>query len=83
MKPDLKRWRRSPSGGHYNEFFGPLDTPELVLADELAQIGSAPALALRERVINGEFDAGIEESEEWATSPAGRDAFDQLLRKKP
>jgi hypothetical protein len=69
--------------GHYNEFFGPLDTPELVLADELAQIGSAPALALRERVINGEFDAGIEESEEWATSPAGRDAFDQLLGKKP
>lgn len=68
--------------GHYNEFFGPLDTPELTLAAELAQIGSKQALAVRARLIEGEFDAGAEESEEWAQSPEGRDAFSRLVRKE-
>jgi hypothetical protein len=64
--------------GHYNEFFGPLALPELMLAAELAQIGSKEALAVRACLIEGEFDAGAEESEEWARSPEGRDAFSQL-----
>lgn len=68
--------------GHYNEFFGPLDTPELTLVDELAQTGSAAALALRQRVINGDFDAGVEESEEWARSPDGQDAMRRLMPKR-
>lgn len=68
--------------GIYNEFFGPLGTPELVLIDELAKVGSAPALALRLRVIMGEFDAGLEESEEWAASPDGQDAFSRLQGRK-
>lgn len=65
--------------GHYNEFFGPLGTPELALIAELAQAGTAPALALRQRIIHGEFDAGVEESEEWAASPDGQDAMRRLM----
>lgn len=65
--------------GYYNEFFGPLDTPELVLVGELVLSGTTQSLALRQRVINGEFDAGAEESEEWAASPDGRDAFARLI----
>lgn len=65
--------------GHYNEFFGPLATPELTLAAELAQVGTVAALAVRVRLIDGEFDAGIEESEEWGSSPAGQAAFGRLV----
>jgi hypothetical protein len=68
--------------GYYNEFFGPLATPELELAAELAKVGSAAALAVRARLIEGEFDAGIEESEEWGRSPEGQDAFGRLMRRK-
>lgn len=68
--------------GHYNEFFGPLDTPELTLAAELAQIGTEAARAVRARLIDGEFDAGTEESEEWARSPEGQDAMGRLVRRK-
>ena len=32
-------------------------------------------LDLRDRVINGDFDASAEESEEWANSPEGQDAM--------
>lgn len=67
--------------GVYNEFFGPLDTPEIVLVGELALAGTESALALRQRVINGEFDAGIEESEEWAASPDGQAAMRRLRFK--
>ena len=55
-------------------------TPELVLVEELRLVGSAPALALRERVINGDFDAGPEEADEWAASEDGQDAFGRLIR---
>lgn len=65
--------------GYYNEFFGPLGTPELTLAAELAQAGTTQALALRQRLINGDFDAGKDESEEWAASPDGQDAMRRLI----
>lgn len=75
----LEEMAKRAEQGHYNEFFGPLAAPELVLIDELAKVGSAPALALRERVINGDFDAGAEESEEWAASQDGMNAFNRLI----
>lgn len=42
--------------GRYNDFGSPLDTPKVTLAAELAGIGTPAALALRERVMAGEFD---------------------------
>jgi hypothetical protein len=37
--------------------------------------------ALRQRVIDGEFDASAEEGDEWAASPEGQEAFRRLMPK--
>ena len=42
----------------------------------------ASAIALRQRVTNGDFDATSEESEAWAAGPEGQDAFNQLTKRK-
>ena len=68
--------------GYYNEFFGSLDFPELTLVDDLTKAGTKEALALRQRVIDGDFDAGVEESEEWAMSEDGQDAIERLVERK-
>jgi hypothetical protein len=39
-------------------------------------------LAVRARLINGEFDAGKDESEEWAQSEEGQDAMRRLVDRK-
>lgn len=65
--------------GYYHDFLSPLATPEMQLAEDLAAIGTDAALALRERHINGEFDASVEESDVWADSPEGQDAMRGLL----
>jgi hypothetical protein len=68
--------------GYYHDFLSPLDFPELVLADDLNKIGTPKALSLRQRVIDGEFDASFQESEDWARSPEGKDAFARLVDGK-
>ena len=68
--------------GYYHDFLSPLATPELVLAQELAEIGTPKALAVRERLINGDFDASTEESDEWADSPEGQDTFKRLTQRR-
>jgi len=35
------------------------------------------------RHLNGEFDANTEESEDWANSPEGQEAFKNLRKKFP
>ena len=67
--------------GFYHDFLSPLETPCLQLAHDLIQIGTPAALALRTRHLNGEFDATLEESEEWARGPDGQDALRQLAGK--
>ena len=42
--------------GHYSDYGSPLAAPKVTLAGELALIGTHNAMALRERVIRGEFD---------------------------
>jgi hypothetical protein len=59
--------------GYYNEFFGPLDTPITTLIDDLQKAGTTTALI--QRVVDGEFDASKEESDEWAKSPEGQNTF--------
>lgn len=70
------------STGYYHDFLSPLDLPEMQLMADLAKAGTPEALALRKRAMNGEFDASSEESEEWAKSADGQDAFNRLLGKK-
>jgi hypothetical protein len=66
--------------GYYHDFLSPLALPEITLAHDLAQANTPQALALRRRVINGEFDATKEESDEWAKSPEGQATFARLKR---
>ena len=67
--------------GYYHDFLSDLTFPELQLAEDLARVGTPAALAVRERHLNGEFDATLEESDEWAESPEGRAAFEGLTKR--
>ena len=64
--------------GYYDDFLSPLAMPMSALMAELAAAGTEPALALRKRVMNGDFDATEEESEAWADSPAGQATMNRL-----
>ena len=73
----------------FHDFLSDHALPEMQLAAELADlVGSAKeekqrlaAHMIRQRVIDGDFDASNEESEEWAASPEGRSAFTELVKK--
>ena len=75
-------------GGYYHDFLSPLATPELQLMGDLVAMAARlpdrrdAILALRERVMNGDFDATSEESDAWAESEEGQDTFHQLIREK-
>jgi hypothetical protein len=68
--------------GYYHDFESPLDFPEMQLDADLTLAGTPEALALRARHHNGEFDASTEESEAWADSPEGQEAFGRIARKE-
>jgi hypothetical protein len=78
---------RRAETGYYHDYLSPLAVPELALATELAALANHPSrhaardalLALRQRVIDGEFDASKAEADAWARSPEGRAAFRQLF----
>jgi len=79
-KAGLPEMADRAASGWYHDFLSPLDTPTLALLADLATAGTTPAKALRQRVIDGEFDATQQESDEWADSPEGRETFKRLLR---
>jgi hypothetical protein len=62
--------------GYYDDYKSPLAAPGVQLLADLREAG-LPDLA--ERAIGGEFDATKEESDAWAKSEEGREAFAQLL----
>ena len=75
--------------GYYHDFLSPLDFPEMQLEADLRAERDKQGQdmqrfhqieALRQRHLNGDFDASTEESDEWAASPEGQDAFNQLRR---
>ena len=74
--------------GYYHDFLSPLELPEIQLVAELGAASAASPdkvadiRALMTRVINGDFDASLEESDEWAASPEGQEAFRSLVGKK-
>ncbi len=76
----------------FHDFLSPHDTPTLKLVEllhhcaEATATTSKPGLAeridkLRRDVINGDYDASLEESEEWANSEEGRAAFGWLINR--
>lgn len=68
------------ASGYYHDFLSPLATPCIQLANDLAAVGTPAALALRDRHLNGEFDASFDESEAWAKGPEGQDAMRSLVQ---
>ena len=81
---------RRAEAGYYHDYLSPLALPELALVAELGALANHPSRArttaalalmgLRQRVIDGEFDASKAESDVWAKSPEGRAAFASLVR---
>ena len=70
--------------GYYHDYLSPLDTPELQLLTDLqdARIAGADEAKTSDiinRHLDGEFDASKEESDEWAASPDGKEAYARLL----
>lgn len=70
--------------GYYHDFLSPLDFPEIQLIEDLRTVAGNTSLPrsirqeimrLRQRVIDGEFDASPEESAAWAASPEGQETF--------
>ena len=88
MKLGLMDMSLKARGGYYHDFLSPLDLPETQLVNDLgdmmrARSDIAPKIyELRKRVINGDFDASPEESEDWAKSKEGQDAFRSLINNK-
>lgn len=81
-KAGLPQMADKAAAGYYDDFLSPLATPCMQLAEDLHAAGTPEAAALRDRAINGEFDATKEESDDWANSPDGADAFAKLAGER-
>jgi hypothetical protein len=74
--------------GFYHDFLSPIALPEMALITALGAAATAhpdktkAIMTLRNRVIDGEFDASAEESEEWANSPDGQETFGRLIKDR-
>lgn len=67
--------------GYYHDFESPLASPALQLMediDDAIALGNEKAVSLRERHLNGDFDATKQESDDWTESDEGRAAFGKL-----
>jgi hypothetical protein len=82
-KAGLDAMAEQAEEGYYHDFLSPLDTPCVQLEKDLRAIGTPEAEALRQRHLQGEFDATPEESEEWAKGPDGQEAMGRLREKHP
>jgi hypothetical protein len=73
--------------GYYHDYLSPIALPEMQLITDLgiaiqnSQDKKDQIMALRSRVINGDFDASDEESDAWAASADGQDTFSKLTRR--
>jgi hypothetical protein len=68
--------------GYYHDFMSPLATPCLQLAADLAKVGTPQAMALRDRHLNGEFDASKEEGDEWFQREGKHHLMSDMLDRK-
>lgn len=75
----LDRMADKAAQGYYHDFLSPLALPCQQLDDDLLTAGTPEAMALRRRHHNGEFDASMEESDDWAQSQDGQDTMRRLV----
>jgi hypothetical protein len=84
----LDKMAEKAATGYYHDYLSPLDLPEMQLMTELGLAAgknferTAAILALRKRVIDGDFDASEEESDAWAASEDGQEAMRLLMSSK-
>lgn len=78
FKAGLTEMAEKAAEGYYHDFLSPLDNPCLQLVIDLVVVGTPEAKVLLVRLENGEFDASLEESNEWANSPEGQECFNSL-----
>lgn len=76
--------------GEWNDYFGKHPLPQIHLVATLTHyagrqgpVARTAAKKLVERVKDGDFDGTKEESDEWAASEEGQEAFNSLLRPQP
>jgi hypothetical protein len=83
------RMIRRAEAGYYHDYLSPLPFPQMALAHELGALANHPSRArvvglaligLRQRVIDGDFDASKAEADAWARSPEGQAAWAELLK---
>ena len=75
----------------FHDYLSPHATPTMSLVDMLMGAAAgcpdgkrmAQIRDLRNRVIDGDFDADGEESDDWAKSPEGQATFSALTKGKP
>ena len=67
------------AAGYYHDFLSPLRLPEMQLGHDLFAAGTPAAMALRKRHHDGEFDASVEESEEWLHGADGQATIRDLI----
>lgn len=88
MKVGLGDMSLRARSGYYHDFLSPLATPELQLMGDLAQAAyrmtakknREAVMALRRRVMNGDFDASKEESDAWAQTDEYKEAMRRLAK---
>jgi hypothetical protein len=74
--------------GIYDDYLSPFADNITVLVSALAHAAEQhenkrdAILALRQRAIEGDFDATREESEAWAASPEGQETMRKLVRDR-
>lgn len=68
--------------GYYHDFLSPLATPCIQLAADLAAVGTPAAMALRDRHLEGEFDASREEGDEWFQNEGKHSLMSDILDRK-
>lgn len=81
-KASLPEMAAKARRGHYHDYLSTIDFPDLQLDADLIEAGTPAAQSLRLRHHNGEFDASMEESEDWMASRAGKEALAGLVRPK-
>lgn len=72
----------------FHDYLSPHATPTMSLVEMLAGAArgcdddkrAVQIRALRDRVINGDFDADEEEADAWAASPEGQEVFGKLVK---
>jgi hypothetical protein len=77
-KAGLTEMAAKAATGWYHDYLSPLEMPCQQLLADLTAAGTPEAMALRDRHLNGEFDASLAESDEWAASPEGQAAYRML-----